>query len=79
MSCSVKSQFHFLRNTGLFSGSAVVGRRPSSLEADGVISLGLGEETRTNRIALAGTAPHPPRSLSTVVSPHKSMNSGDPV
>jgi len=59
-----------LQQPGVFGGAcccgAAVGRRPTSLEADGVISVGVGEETRTNRTAFEGSAPHPPRSLSTV-------------
>ena len=44
-------------------------RAGGEIQADGVISVLIAGETRTNRIALAGTAPQPPRSLSRVVRP----------
>ena len=49
---------------GVCGCGVAVGCRPTSLEADGVSSGGLAGETRTKGFALAGTAPHPPRSLS---------------
>jgi len=56
---------------GVCGGGVAVGRRPTSLEADGVISVGLEEETRAKGSALTGTAPQPPRSLSRAVGPHR--------
>ncbi|HOU15482.1 MAG TPA: hypothetical protein PKZ84_20440 [Anaerolineae bacterium] len=47
---------------GVCSCGVAVGVRPTSVAGDAASPPALGEETRTTRSALEGTAPHPPRA-----------------